>query len=138
MSVTAHILHVAKTRSLKGVHDEPSAEGLRAAEHYWIKEVQRPLNPGWEKKFERLGPKLGEEEVIVVGTRISKWMKENWNCNEFILLTANHHFTKLYLSMIHKDNHAGVEACLAKVQLKFWIPGARKILKSLKRQCYVP
>ena len=73
--------------------------------------------------------------MIVVGQRISKWLKDNWNTDSFILSTANHPFSKLYISHMHNTNHAGIESTLAKIQSKYWIPGARRIIKSIKSKC---
>ena len=82
-----------------------------------------------------MGPKLNGNGIIVVGARISKWMKDNWDCDEFILLTVDHPFTKLYIRKVHMETHAGVEACLARLQQRFWVPGARRVVKWVKRRC---
>ncbi|XP_063863037.1 uncharacterized protein LOC135102172 isoform X1 [Scylla paramamosain] len=73
--------------------------------------------------------------VILVGQRISKWLKENWNQDHFMLIPANHPVTRLYVSSLHSRDHAGIETTLAKLQSKFWVPGARKLIKSIKDKC---
>ena len=57
--------------------------------------------------------------------------------NVFILLPARHTLTRLYIKHLHEIDHAGVEVTLAKLQSKFWVPGARKIIKSVKSQCVI-
>ena len=68
---------------------------------------------------------------------MSKWLKDNWNCNQFILLPPKHPFSELCLSHIHKEDHSGVESNLARAQMKYWILGARKTMKSIRKQCVV-
>ena len=88
----------------------------------------------WEVRFKRLGPKLNDG-VITVGDRISKWLKENWNQESFILIPSNHPVTKLYILSLHKMNHVGIETTLAKLQRNFWVPGVRKVMKLIKEKC---
>lgn len=49
--VTARVLQVVKTRSLKGLCIEPSAESLQIADDYWVRQVQKSLYPEWEKEI---------------------------------------------------------------------------------------
>ena len=88
----------------------------------------------WEVRFKRLGPTL-ENGIIVAGQRVSKWLKENWNQENYMLMPANHPVNRLYVSCLHSVDHAGIETTLAKLQRKFWVPGARKIIKSIKNRC---
>ena len=53
----------------------------------------------------------------------------------FILLPSNHDFTRLYITHLHYMDHAGVETTLAKLQCRFWVPGAVKIIKAVKSKC---
>ena len=36
---------------------------------------------------------------------------------------------------MHYKDHAGIETTLAKLQSKFWVPQARKLIKSVKSKC---
>ena len=100
----------------------------------WIKYVQKLLIE-WRVRFKRLGPTIDSNGVITVGQRISRWLKDNWNQDSFILLPPDHKFTKLYVQCVHETDHAGVEVTMAKVQRKFWVPGLRKIIKQIKHNC---
>ncbi|CAL4062134.1 unnamed protein product, partial [Meganyctiphanes norvegica] len=84
--------------------------------------------------YKCLGPSE-QDGFIVVGQRISKWLKDNWNQDYFILLPATHPFTSLYISYLHYLDHAGIEITLAKLQSRFWVPGAIKLIRSIKKKC---
>ena len=73
----------------------------------------------------------------MVGQRIENWLKQNWNQDSFILLPGKHPFTALYINYLHSIDHAGVDVTLCKLQSKFWVPSARKIIKSVKNACVV-
>lgn len=133
LRVTCRVRAVFKCKSLKGIFKEPTVEDVNEAETMWVKEMQKDM-PDWEVRFKRLGPKLNDG-VIVVGERISKWLKENWNQESFVLIPSSHPVTKLYISSLHKRDHAGIETTLAKLQRKFWVPGARKVIRTIKENC---
>ena len=84
-----------------------------------------------------MGPSINSKGLIVVGQRMSKWLKDNWNQDSFILLLAGHKLTKLYIEHVHAIDHAGVDVTLARVQTKFWVPGSRKIIKQIKNRCVI-
>lgn len=50
-------------------------------------------------------------------------------------MPSAHAFTKLYISYLHQIDHGGIDSTLARLQSKFWVPGARRILKSIKKKC---
>ena len=137
LRVTARVLNAVKLRSFKGVASVPHSDYLKAAEDVWVRWVQRTIGDDWERKYERLGAVMNEKGLICVGQRISEWLKDNWNMSVFILLPRGHSFTRLYVKHIHEIDHAGVEVTLAKLQSKFWVPGARKLIKSVKARCVI-
>lgn len=133
LKVTSRVLSCVKTRSLRGALVGPSAEDIRAAEDLWIRTIQSDM-VDWQQRYKSLGPVL-LNGIIVVGQRIAKWLKDNWNQEQFILLPAKHPFTKLYILHLHQIDHGGVESTLARLQSRFWVPGARRIIKSVKKRC---
>ncbi|KAK4304812.1 hypothetical protein Pmani_023247 [Petrolisthes manimaculis] len=133
LRVTSRLLTALRDKYLKGIGQVPNAEIMKKAEIMWIKEVQKSMSD-WKVKYIRLGATM-IDGMIAVGQRMSKWLKDNWNREYFILLSANHPFTKLYVLHVHNLDHAGVESTMAKIQSKFWIPGIRKIIKSTKKRC---
>lgn len=66
---------------------------------------------------------------------MKSWLKQYWNMDMFTLLPSNHRFTHLYISHLHKIDHSGVEATITKLQRKFWVPGAARVVKSIKHKC---
>ena len=127
------VLSIYELKSFHGIFVEPNGESIRNTKKFLIKEAQKSLG-NWNDKYKCLGPSK-QDDLIVVGQRISKWLKDNWNQDYFILLPANHLFTKLYISYLHYLDHAGVETTLAKLQSKFWVPGAIKVIKAIKNKC---
>ena len=93
LSVMARIMNVVRRKSFKAILCNPSTEDIQRAELYFVKNAQASLPQDWEKRYKRFGPKLREDGVITVGSRMSKWLKDNWNCNQFILLPPKHPFS---------------------------------------------
>ncbi|XP_066951850.1 uncharacterized protein [Macrobrachium rosenbergii] len=137
LRVTARVLKAVRLRSFKGVFLVPHSDDLKVAEDIWVGWVQKTIADDWEKRYERLGAVMNEEGLICVSQRISVWLKDNWNRSTFVLLPVRHSFTRLYVKHIHEIDHAGVEVTLAKLQSKFWVPGARKLIKSVKARCVI-
>ena len=133
--VTARVLSVAQHMSLKGMVKPLTIELMSQAETRWIKHAQKRIIDNWQIRFKRLGPSLNEQGILVVGNRIAKWLRDNWNQEFYILLPHNHRLTYLYICKLHHQDHGGVEATLAKLQTKFWVPGARRLIKGVKQRC---
>ncbi|XP_045115478.1 uncharacterized protein LOC123507035 [Portunus trituberculatus] len=134
INVTARVLNVSQSRSLFELSREPNAQELLKAEML-ITQVQRNIDENWQTRYQRLGPSQNDKGVIVVGARISKWLKTNWNQEEYVLLLPEHPFTKLLILHLHNQDHSGIEATLSKLQSKYWVPGARKLIKNVKSRC---
>ena len=137
IKTTAMILLLCKRKSFKGILHNLASTNRKQAESYWIKIVQREFAGNWENRFKKLGPSIDENGIIVVGERISNWLKNNWNQDKFILLSRSYPFTKLYIQHLRNIDHGRVESTLAKLQGKFWIPGARRVIKLVKEKCVV-
>ena len=78
---------------------------------------------------------LNENGVILVGQRIANWLKNNYNQTSYILLPAEDIFTKLLVTSIHNTCHAGIETLLAKIQIKYWIPKVRNLIRAIQIKC---
>ena len=94
MRVTARVPRSAENRSLRGIGQPLQPELISKAETLWIKHAQKQLLDNWQKRFRRLGPSLNSEGILIVGSRISKWLKDNWNQNCFILLPEQASFNR--------------------------------------------
>ncbi len=88
-------MNVVNRRSFNGMLCELSTEDIQIAELFFVKNAQASLPQEWEKRYKRLGPKLREDGIITVGSRMSKWLKDNWNCNDLIFLPSKHTFSEL-------------------------------------------
>ena len=135
LRVTSRILASAESKSLRSIGNDPKVNLILAAETLWVKSAQRPLMKDWERRFKRLGHSITNEGVLTVGSRISRWLRDNWNKECFILLPAKHLLTRLIVEMMHQRDHGGIEVTLARLQTKFWVPGARRMIKTIKDQC---
>lgn len=135
LRVTSRILAVAKAKSFKAAGNKVDTSSMRNAEKLWVKEAQKDISAEWQKRFERLGPAMNKDGIITVGSRMKSWLKQNWNSDTFMLLPAKHNFTLLYISHLHEIDHSGIDTTIAKLQLKYWVPGARRIVKSVKHKC---
>ncbi|XP_043234175.1 uncharacterized protein LOC122387784 isoform X1 [Amphibalanus amphitrite] len=137
--VTARLLSIVEsdTRSLKSIGKPLTVEVLSKAEELWIRQAQRTILENWQVRFRRLGPSLTDDGIIIVGSRIAKWLKENWNRDCYTLLPSNHPLTHLIVRKIHCRDHGGIDSTLAQLQTKFWVPGARRVIKSIRRECIV-
>ncbi|XP_071519115.1 uncharacterized protein [Panulirus ornatus] len=134
---TAIILCIIRKKTFRGILHTLTADDVRKAERYWVKMVQREFEENWKERFKRIGPSKDQDGIIVVGERISSWLKDNWNQSQFMLLSQNHQFTRLYITYLHNTDHGGIDLTLAKLQSKFWVPRARKVIKSVKEKCVI-
>ena len=116
LRITARILKFKLMKSFKGTLINPSANDVILAEREWIRNVQLSLGSDWKRKYARLGPELNIDGLITVGSRINHWLKDDWNKSEYLLLTYNHPFTKLYIQSLYDKDHARIETTLAKLQ----------------------
>lgn len=135
LRVTCRVMNAKKMKSLRGIGLEPNADDLTEAETLWILECQKHM-ADWKIRFKRLGP-IMKDGIIMVGQRIANWLKMNWNQETFVLLPNNHEFTRLYIVYLHNRDHGGIESTLSKLQERFWVPKARKIIKSVKSKCII-
>ena len=134
LRVVARVAAAYNGKSLKAISLNPSSEMLDKAEEYLVKVEQNSLDANWKVKYKRLGPSLNNG-ILFVGERIASWLKENWNRDRFILMPNDSKLIRLYIQNLHEVDHGGIESTLSKLQSKFWVIGARKIIKSVKLRC---
>jgi hypothetical protein len=58
---------------------------------------------------------MHEQGIIVLGKRLTEWMKNTWNRTEIVLLPNKGRFVWLYIQSVHEHDHAGIDVTLAKV-----------------------
>ncbi|XP_071954191.1 uncharacterized protein [Antedon mediterranea] len=142
LRVTARVLKVYEKRRLKSILEEIEVKDTKGAEHFWIKESQKIMinllskdKTKFDKTYARLGPKIREDGVIVVGERISRNVHFSYNKQEVPLLPYDNAFTKLYAKEIHSKGHLGVQSIVAKIRSKYWIIDVQRMVKSIKYHC---
>ena len=102
----------------------------------WIESAQEELKmKDWKKNFCRLGIKMNNSNQLVVGSRMSAWLKDNWNRECFILLPPGGRFTMLYLKYMHEKDHADPETTIAKIRSNYWIPRCRPKVQATRSKC---
>ena len=136
LRVTASVLKIAKSKSFCGGNvSDLSSRDIEEAHHYWVMYVQKEFTDNWRTRFKRLGASMDDDGIIAVGNRISNWLKENWDRSYLILLPNKSEFSKLVVSSIHSSNHDGVDATVAKVRRRYWIPSLHKLAKAVRKDC---
>lgn len=82
-----------------------------------------------------LNPFLDEENILRVGGRLRKASLHFDNKHQ-ILLPSNHKLTKLIiLHEHHKQLHAGPQALLATIRMRFWPIAGRNAVRGILREC---
>ena len=72
--------------------------------------------------------------LLVVGGRI-KHAPASLRVRHPILLPHDHHLAYLIVADCHNGAHMGTEWVLSKVRMRFWMTGARNLIKRVKRNC---
>ena len=61
-----------------------------------------------------------------------------WEARHPIILPRKHEVTRLLVERLHKDNdHAGTNQVFASLSARFWLPGAREVIRESERACMV-
>ena len=72
--------------------------------------------------------------LLVVGGRL-KHAPAALRLRNPIILPYRHRLSTLIVLECHGDTHLGTEWVLSKLRTRFWIVGARKLIKKIKREC---
>ena len=81
----------------------------------------------------KLSPAM-TDDLLVVGGRL-KHSPASLRSRNPIILPYEHRLSMLIVRDSHYDAHLGTEWVLCKVRERFWIVGARKLIKKVKRDC---
>ena len=83
----------------------------------------------------RLSPVLSAHGLLCVGGRLEHSMLPEKEKHP-IILPKKHHVTSLLINHYHMlSGHSGKEFVLSLLRQKYWIIGARQIIRRIKRQC---
>jgi hypothetical protein len=89
-------------------------------------------------RFASLSAGVVFDGVIIVGSRVKKWIDISYDNQELPLLSGDHPLSKLYVEKIHNETHSsisGISSIMAKVRLRFWVTKLLKILSSIRARC---
>ena len=78
-------------------------------------------------------PMLQNELLVVGGRLLHSNLPEN--SKHRVILPKNHHFSKLIITEYHNVGHTGIEWTLNAVNQRFYIVGARNMLKVVRSRC---
>ncbi|XP_030763137.1 uncharacterized protein LOC115887781 [Sitophilus oryzae] len=100
-----------------------------------IKHLQNVRRVSLKSPLLRLNPFLDEKGLIRVGGRLNH-CNLSYDIKHPILLPSNSYFSKLIiLYEHHRHLHAGAQATLAAVRLRFWIINGRNTVQKILRKC---
>ena len=128
------ILHICNTKSFSRWSIENKTDYIQKAELLWIKYSQLAYHDKWETHLTKLGPRLNEHGIIVVGERLSHGLT-SWNTELPMILPRNCEYARLYCMAVHYEDHGGVEATIVKVRSRIWIPRIRNLIRDIKKRC---
>ena len=112
-------------------------EEIRRAEERWIKEVQKKLKQG--KEFKQIQQALNvcySNGLLRCEGRFG-YTDLPFETRKPCLLPKDSYFTRLVILECHEITmHGGINATLAEIRRKFWIPKGRQSVKKVLRQCF--
>ena len=139
LCTTARVLslyHRKPIHSLMNALITPKSIDLENAERFWVIDAQSMFTEKViREKFSRLSPRIRDDGIFIVGTRMETWLNDSYNANSIILLPAQHRTSRLYSSFIHNICHSGIATTVSKISRKFWIVNLTKMTKSIVNKC---
>ena len=118
-----------------------SADSFIAAEEYWVKIVSENVVQSIDN-LTSLRPKIvyddkGKVLRVVTSGRLGKMLKIGYDASELTILDPQHPFTKLVLKQYHEEKHASDDYVLWRSRTKYWVPNARRVIRSIRNKCYL-
>lgn len=134
----------AKTsgQSLRSLNKTLSVSDLKKAEVAILKYVQKGsfTKETLSKKtspLRKLNVILSDDGLMLVGGRLTNAPLE-YGVKHPVVLPRNHHVTSLIVRHIHMESgHVGREHVLALLREKYWIIGARQVIRKVQRLCVI-
>jgi len=104
----------------------------------YVKEMKDPMEQQQitpNSSLKTLHPFIDTEGLLRVGGRLQQSMLPYQAMHQMIL-SSNHHFTKLVFSAEHiRLHHAGPQLLMASLREKYWIPRLKNFVKTVIHQC---
>ena len=109
------------------------AELMKIARNQWLQFMMQETRK-MLKTVKLSGFLIHEVDGILYAT--TRTPQVNNNPDGLIILSPSHPITKKILFDFHCINHAGVQNCVARSRIFYWIPQASKIVKGIKDNCF--
>ena len=84
--------------------------------------------------FKKLCPEMDANGIYVVGGRATRWFEASYN-KRLVPILPKDSFSKLYVEMVHKKKHGGVDSDVVSVRLEFWVIGLRRMCTNVRKSC---
>ena len=138
MRVTARILSIFKKDSkpsFSNMYRIPKRNAIQEAERLWIMDAQSDLESLIKPTtLKRLGIK-DEGGIQVAGCRLEEWSGHTYDNQNPVVLSSKSKLAVIYARMIHELCHSGVSTIVSKIRRKYWIVGARNLVKKIRHNC---
>lgn len=150
--ITAYVLRFInniRNSKLRNQSDVLNTSELEAAERFWIRYVQgvefanvidgvrKNKSFSCESSMASLNPYLDEHNILRVGGRLGQ-SNLDLDQKHQIILPQKNTLTQLIISDVHNSSlHGGVNLMLNILRQKYWIVGARSLLRKFIFKCMV-
>ena len=146
--ITKQLKNLIKKEPLRNLRDSLSVLEMKHAETWILKYVQSQHFEAELKDLRsfnhvkpsssiyRLSPILNSDNLLCVGGRLNHGSIEEYKKHP-IVLPRNHHITEILVRHYHvKAGHSGKELVMSHIRERFWILGARRIIRQIQNQCF--
>ena len=144
--VTAWVFRFIDCLRKKGGRGELSYTEMTEAKSFLVKEAQKthfgveieaisngkPLQKG--SPINKLSPFLGSDDLLRVRGRL-QFARLPCDAQQPVILPKGH-LAKLLIRHLHASKkHAGVNSMMVELRANYWVLGARRLCKTVKREC---
>ena len=149
LRVTAYCLKFAASRGTGKAQNHASwvnvkltVDDFAKAKLYWIAQVSTMVYERFKKGwYTSLRPILvwdnvGKFQRVVTSGRLGELLKVGYDIDELTILDPEHQYTKLLLKHYHDQQHASDDKVVWSTRVEFWIPRARRYVKTIRERCY--
>lgn len=103
-----------------------------------IKKIKKKRDLPRNSKIWSLTPFIDEQGILRVGGRLNQTNLLTFNRKHPILLSKQCHLAKLIIDDAHKHTlHGGPQVTLNYIQTRYWIIGAKQLVKAHYRNCVI-
>ena len=133
------------TNMLKGNAMQVTAQHLKEAEDFVVKNIQRTIECELKKRnskkgngghYAKLKPVQDASGIWVIGERLNRYNAMTPDSSLQRLLPSKHPATRLFMQRAHQaGGHRGRDATLARFRMHYWTPQGSKLARLVKTNC---